>query len=201
MLAVIFCIIIGYAIGTLPFALLYSKLVYGEDIRKLGSGNPGATNIKRIYGLKAGLLVLLLDALKGFIPVVLISKLGFSFQDEFMFSLAIGLGTILGHIFNVFLGFKGGKGIATSLGVLLALYPIVTIYLVLAFVLIVYISKYISLGSISVALVHPIVLWILGYENIYYFIFSVSLAFLVVFTHRENLKRLLNKTENKFTLK
>lgn len=183
----------AYLLGSIPSAYWYGKYFHGIDIREHGSGNIGATNSLRVLGKKAGIFVLIFDLLKGLIPVYLARYFGLSEEVVFL----IGLTSILGHIFSVFAGFKGGKGIATSLGVILAVSPIGGGMSAVIFIVIVYITKYVSLGSLLAGL--AFVVYFLISKGVYNSLSYIALALLIliVFTHRINIQKLLNGTENK----
>lgn len=192
--------IISYFIGSIPFGFLIAKTVKGVDIRQIGSGNPGATNVSRVLGKPYGILVFILDMLKGFLPVFIFDRM---FAD-YSHSLAVilcGAGVICGHTFPVFLGFKGGKAAATGCGVFLWLAPLPLIISAGIWLLTVYISRYISLGSIlsSIALVTCLI--VLGKDpfgkGIPLTLFSIFISALLIIRHKSNIKRLLNGTESK----
>jgi acyl phosphate:glycerol-3-phosphate acyltransferase len=212
----LFIVVLSYLVGSIPISIILTKLIKGVDIRNYGSGNAGGTNVSRVLGKKYGILVILLDAMKGVIAVILISRLylgSFPFPnttpfDEFtLVQIMAGIAAVIGHIWTIFAGFKGGKGIATGLGVLIS---IVTLDMLLGlgvFLGVMYISKYISLASISAAVSVPIIMVIR--ENVfgvdiasYHTIlpFVIGLALLVIYTHRANLERLLSGSENKISL-
>ena len=205
----IILIAIGYLLGAIPFGLLLAK-AHGIDLRSIGSGNIGATNVARALGKKWAYICFGLDCLKGLLPM-LIAK---SMVDtppaviELWLWLAVGCAAILGHIFPVYIKFKGGKGVATSLGVMLGLYPYYTIPGVIAFVIwagIVLIWRYISLASIAAAAAFPLLLIIMillqkswDFVNLWpLIIMAIALAILVAVRHVENIKRLLEGSENK----
>ena len=186
-------ILFAYLIGSIPTAYWYAKYFHGIDIREHGSGNIGATNSLRVLGKKAGIVVLVFDLLKGLIPAYLARFLGLSEEVVFL----IGITSILGHIFSVFAGFKGGKGIATSLGVILAVSPIGGGVSVIVFITVVYIPKYVSLGSLLAGLAFVVYFLITnGFLNTLSYT-AIGLFLLIVFTHRGNIQKLLNGTENK----
>jgi glycerol-3-phosphate acyltransferase PlsY len=170
-LCIIFCII-SYIIGSFPTAYVVSKGFFGIDIRKVGSGNVGATNVIRSIGKKWGILVLIIDALKGAIPIILIKKF-FGITSPYIL-IIVGISAILGHTYTIFLGFKGGKGVATSLGVMLSLTPVPILISILVFVGMLISTRYVSVGSISGAITYP--LWL--------FIFSYFFSPLLNFIHR-----------------
>jgi glycerol-3-phosphate acyltransferase PlsY len=185
-------IIAAYLLGSIPTGLILAKAA-GVDIRSSGSGNIGATNVYRTLGRSVGILTLLGDCLKGFAPVVAAHYLGLS--D--LWIAATGLAAFLGHIYTVFLGFKGGKGVATALGVFLAVSPAAVGSVLLIFVAVVWKWRYISLGSIIAAVAMPgmIALFDAPKPTV---VMTAIVALLVVWKHRENIKRLKHGTENKF---
>lgn len=192
-------IILSYVLGSLPFGYWIGKL-NKVDITKVGSGNIGATNVRRVLGWKWGAVTLLLDAAKGFMAITMVNIL-FN-QPEVGFYILAGSLAILGHFKSVWLHWKGGKVVATSLGVLLGLLPFWFIVIVLGiFGLTLLLSKQVSLGSISAAIAAVIVKMFFGggfnYENFEITIFIIGVAGLIVFAHRENIKRILAGTERK----
>jgi len=217
MLLLAIIVILSYLIGSIPNSILISKAVSGIDIRNHGSGNAGGTNVMRVLGWKYGLLVIFLDALKGAVAVVIISRLFFGplpfenvspFDDFTLVQIIAGMSAVIGHIWTVFAGFKGGKGIATALGMLLTLITIDMLIAVGVFGLVVLISRYVSLGSIIAAISVPATLFIRenlfhvdipGYSTLFPFIIGVTA--LVIFTHRKNLVRIFNGNENKISFR
>jgi len=217
MLLLAIIVILSYLIGSIPNSILISRAVSGIDIRKHGSGNAGGTNVMRVLGWKYGLLVIFLDALKGAIAVVIISRLFYGplpfenispFDDFTLVQIIAGMSAVIGHIWTVFAEFKGGKGIATALGMLLTLITIDMLIAVGIFALVVLISRYVSLGSIIAALSVPATLFIRenlfhvdipGYSTLFPFIIGVTA--LVIFTHRKNLVRIINGNENKISFR
>jgi len=191
--------IVSFLLGAIPFAVIIGKIFFNTDVRKQGSGNPGATNTLRILGPKAGLTVLILDILKGFMAV----RLAFyycvwpevSVIDRM--TIAGGL-AILGHIFSPFLGFKGGKGVATTFGVILALMPFwFTLIVMVVFYLVLFLTKYVSLSSISAMFAFAILNFLLK-EEISRQIFGICITLLIILKHRSNILRLIKGEENKF---
>ncbi len=217
MLLLAIIVILSYLIGSIPNSILISRAVSGIDIRKHGSGNAGGTNVMRVLGWKYGLLVIILDALKGAIAVVIISRLFYGplpfenvspFDDFTLVQIIAGMSAVIGHIWTVFAEFKGGKGIATALGMLLTLVTIDMLIAVGIFTLVVLISRYVSLGSIIAAMSVPATLFIRenlfhvdipGYSTLFPFIIGVTV--LVIFTHRKNLVRIFNGNENKINFR
>lgn len=217
MLLLAIIVILSYLVGSIPNSIIISKAVRGIDIRNHGSGNAGGTNVMRVLGWKYGLIVIFLDALKGAIAVVIISRLFYGplpfenvspFDDFTLVQIIAGMSAVIGHIWTVFAGFKGGKGIATALGMLLTLITIDMLIAVGIFALVVLISRYVSLGSIIAAISVPSTLFIRenlfhvdipGYSTLLPFIIGVTA--LVIFTHRKNLVRIFNGNENKISFK
>lgn len=200
--------IIAYLIGSINFSVILSKKLAGFDVREKGSGNAGSTNMLRSVGKKAAAITLLCDILKGVVAILIAVLAGWIFKDSDKALLVqiAGILVILGHTFPIFFGFKGGKGVATSLGVLLMTnWQIGLICLVFALVLMA-LTKMVSAGSVGAAILFPVLtLFIhsnyLVSEGSGYFIYSIILALIVAFNHRENIKRILNGTENKLSFK
>lgn len=193
--------VIAYIFGSLPCGVWLGKGVKNIDIREYGSKNSGATNAYRILGPKYGIMVLILDALKGYIPLYIASL----FEISGIYIILLGLVAILGHTFSFFLQFKGGKGVATSLGVFLFLMPKVVGILVLIFTLVVGISKYISLGSVICAGLLPILAYFMPVRDdatrLPLVVISLIVGIFVIYKHKANIQRLMEGKENKFNLK
>ena len=193
--------VIAYFMGSLPNGVFIGKKIKGIDIREHGSGNSGATNAYRVLGAKCGIVVLVADILKGLIPLMLADIAGIKGIPL----LLIGIIAIVGHSLSIFLDFKGGKGVATSLGVFLYLVPQVMLIVVGAFIGVVYFTKYISLASIVGAGLLPILTLFMplrdGIDRTSIFIISLFMGIFVIYRHRTNITRLLNGTENKFNVK
>ncbi|QDT25570.1 Glycerol-3-phosphate acyltransferase [Gimesia panareensis] len=201
-----FVAVASYLAGSIPFGLVTAKLVAGTDIRKVGSGNIGATNVARTLGAKWGIVVLVLDALKGLLPVLFIPAL-FVNPDSSDFDHArvlSGVATILGHMFPIWLGFRGGKGVATSLGVILVLGPWSTLAAVIAFALTFFFSRIVALSSIVAALAFGVAQFVqLGGEAFTrekwsLTAFSIAVPLLIIARHRSNLGRIMRGEEKKF---
>ena len=189
-----FCLIIlSYFFGAIPSGVWIGKIFKNIDVRDYGSKNSGATNSYRVLGAKLGIAVLIIDVLKGFIPLYIASKFNLEYNDL----VILGLVAILAHTFSCFISFKGGKGVATSLGVFLFLAPVITLILLVIFILVVYFTKYISLGSITAAFLLPIFTFF-THRDTYLFTLSVVIAIFVIYRHKTNISRLLSGTENKF---
>jgi glycerol-3-phosphate acyltransferase PlsY len=183
----------AYLLGSIPTGLLLCKAFGDVDIRTTGSGNIGATNVYRTLGRKVGIMTLAGDCLKGLVPVLAARQLGFPVQWVAM----VGLAAFLGHVYTVFLGFKGGKGVATALGVFLGLSPLAVIPALVVFVLVVLKWRYVSLGSIVAAAVMPVMVAVLDQRVVVIAVTSV-IGCLVIQKHRENIRRLQAGTETKF---
>ncbi|MGB9839680.1 glycerol-3-phosphate 1-O-acyltransferase PlsY [Thermovenabulum sp.] len=191
MLKYIVFALLSYLFGSISFAYIICKKYYGIDIRKYGSGNPGTTNVLRTVGTRAAALVYIADFLKGFLAVMI----GRLFGGP-IFGVFCGLFAIIGHDFSLFLGFNGGKGIATSMGVGFAVSPLAALLSTLAGVAVIFLTRYVSLGSITGITLFPIFLGILGYKNLYIF-YALIMAIIAVYRHKSNIKRLLEGKENK----
>jgi glycerol-3-phosphate acyltransferase PlsY len=185
----ILIISISYLMGSIPFGLILTKVFLKKDIREIGSGNIGATNVLRTGNKLIGYITLILDVLKAMIPVLYIK---FNFPELVYIS---SLSVFIGHIFPVWLKFKGGKGVATYVGILFSINYFLGIIFIISWLIIFFISKYSSLGSILSSLLIPIFIFLnSSYENQYFFIIMFVL---ILYTHRENVKRLINKEESK----
>jgi glycerol-3-phosphate acyltransferase PlsY len=182
----------AYLLGSIPTGLLLGKL-YGIDVRKEGSGNIGATNLYRTVGRKVGIMTLVGDCLKGLLPVVVVQNLIFPAE----YAAWVGLAAFCGHVFSVFLKFRGGKGVATALGVFLALAPLALACAVAVFALVMLAWRYVSLGSICAALIMPAAVALLG-GTMVVIVVTLLIAVIVIARHRENILRLLAGTESRF---
>ena len=193
MLKIILYLVFAYLCGAIPFGYIIAKKFKHVDIRTVGSGNPGATNVYRTISKPLGILTLFLDMLKGFIPVYFVKIIN---PEFYWIVIAVALVTIIGHIFTVFLKFKGGKGVATGCGVFLALNPLSVLICFITFAIILAIFRYVSFASIIAAMMLPISLyWLDAVPEL--ILFSGVIAILIVIRHIGNIKRLLNGTENK----
>lgn len=196
-------IVLAYLIGSIPTAVWISKKIYGIDIREHGSGNAGATNTFRILGSKAGSAVMLIDMLKGFIAVKLSLLSVFPWYSEAITNLQIflGLAAVVGHIFPIWADFRGGKGIATLFGMILAIQPLVAVSLVGVFIAMLFLTRYVSLSSISASVAFPLlILFIFKEPELSYRVFAIATACLVVLTHYKNISRMLHGNESKVPL-
>lgn len=182
----------AYLVGSIPSGFILGRLA-GVDVRDAGSGNIGATNVARVLGKGRGVLTLLADAAKGFVPVFIGQRLGLN--DAALALVAIA--AFLGHLYPVFLKFHGGKGVATAFGDLLALAPLATLVMVFAFCAVAFCARRVSLGSIAAALAAPISVWIFSYP-VELVAMSAFLGVMVILRHRDNIKRLIAGTEPQF---
>jgi glycerol-3-phosphate acyltransferase PlsY len=189
-------IIFAYLCGSISFAYIIAKIIGGINIYSVGSNNPGTTNVFRSIGKGAGILTLLADIAKGFVMVYFATLV----DDTFYYSIIVAIAVIIGHIFTIFLKFKGGKGVATGLGVLLALMPLTSLMVFIIFGLVFIFSGYVALGSIYAAASLPLVSYFLGHNNIKFIKFTLIITILVIYKHKTNIKRLKKGSENRFIL-
>lgn len=199
--------VVAYLLGSIPTAVWYGQGFFGIDIRKFGSGNAGATNTFRVLGKRAGTIVMLVDVLKGYTAAVLSTLLWYAdviTETEILtFKIVFGLVAVIGHLYPVFANFKGGKGVATLLGMMLATHPEMAAVCIGVFLLVVIASQYVSLGSILAALAFPVLLLlqIFGHkESPLLIVFGFIIFLLVAFTHQKNIIRLLRGEENRTRL-
>lgn len=202
MLSIITIVFLSYLAGSIPTSIICSKLFKGIDIRDYGSGNAGGTNAVRVLGWPIGLLVMLIDVGKGVLATLLISQIRIDpvGLSPNIVQIIAGMSAIFGHIWTVFAGFKGGKGVGTAAGMLFALYPIAGIVCLVVFGLVLLTTRYVSLSSMSAAVAFPVIVslfknWQRYSDELIYF--AVFIAILIVFTHRSNIKRLLKGEESK----
>jgi acyl phosphate:glycerol-3-phosphate acyltransferase len=197
-------IIVSYLIGSIPTALLVSKRFFGIDIRDYGSGNMGATNTFRVLGSRYGTIVMVIDILKGMAAVMLYNFLPFYLNHELErtnLMLGLGLAAVAGHIFPIFAGFRGGKGVATLLGMVLAIQPVIAASCIGIFALVLFLTRYVSLSSILAAIALPIcVLWIWNENEVLYRVFALIVAILVIATHQKNIGRILRGVESRIPI-
>ncbi len=198
-------IVLAYLAGSIPSAVWAGKLFHGIDVREHGSGNAGATNTVRVLGWKTGIPVLIFDLFKGWLAAMLPRFLDAApggGEPMMVLQIVCGLAAILGHVFPLFAGFRGGKGVATTFGVLLALHPLLTLTCAGIFLLVLFISGYVSLGSmIAVAMFPVLLLTLFRTPSTLLIIFSIVVAVAVIITHAKNIKRLLNGEEKRFIKK
>ncbi len=190
--------LVAYLLGGLPFGYWFVRLSSGKDIRTMGSGNIGATNVHRTSGGKAGIIVLLLDILKGYLAVILAALV--THNDTNALALAI-VAVVVGHCYPVFLGFKGGKAVACFVGAFLYAAPLALAITTVAFLLTFALTRFVSLASIVGALVFPLIVWRLRIYPFPILLAGTATALLIVFRHKANIERLLKGKEHVFTLK
>lgn len=196
-------IFLAYLIGSIPTALIISKRFFGVDIRDYGSGNMGATNTFRVLGSNYGTVVMLFDILKGMLAVSLYNFLPYYLRNNTLYdrtNLMVGLGmaAVIGHIFPLFARFRGGKGVATLFGMVLAIQPVIAICCTGVFLLVLFFTRYVSLSSILAGLFLPIcVLWIWDDDVTMYRLFAVLVAVMIIFTHQKNIIRILRGDESR----
>lgn len=198
MVRILLAIAAAYAIGSIPTSYLMGRLK-GIDVRKEGSGNVGATNVLRTVGKLPALITLILDILKGVLAVTFVASFFYYRGMPVNFNglrALLGISVIAGHNWSIFLRFKGGKGVATSLGVLAVLLPEATAAAAAVFLIVLAITKYVSLGSILLSITVPIVAALMG-EDIEYILLAVTICILISYRHKSNIKRLMAGTENK----
>jgi len=197
-LPILFTTLLAYVLGGLPFGYWFVRLSTGKDIRTLGSGNIGATNVHRTSGGKAGIIVLLLDILKGYLGVLIAALV--NGKDPNALALAV-VAVVLGHCYPVFLRFKGGKAVACFVGAFLYVAPFALAITTLVFFGVFVLSRYVSLASILGALVFPVILWLLQSYSLPILLAGTATSLLIVFRHRANIERLLKGKEHVFTLR
>ncbi len=204
MISLIIIIVLSYLVGSIPTSIIFSKLFKGIDIRNYGSGNAGGTNAWRVLGWKIGLPVMLIDIGKGVVATVLLASIrvdSISLSNDTVQILA-GVTAVFGHIWTVFAGFKGGKGVGTAAGMIIGLYPLAAAICLIIFGIVLAIGRIVSVSSMSAAISLPIVLTIMRHQfqqpvSSVMLGFAIFVAILIVFTHRSNIKRLLNGEENR----
>lgn len=195
--------IVAYLIGSIPAAVWYGKAAFGVDVRNFGSGNAGATNTFRVLGKGAGAIVMLVDMLKGFAAtksaIFLVELNAISADKVELWMLVFGLSAAIGHIFPLYANFRGGKGVATLLGMILAIHLTIALICIAVFVVVLIISKYVSLGSMLAALAFPLALLSPRFspDEPLIIIFAFALFSIVVLTHQKNIRRIINGEENK----
>ena len=197
-------ILTAYLIGSIPTAVWVSRYFFDIDIRDYGSGNMGATNTFRVLGSRYGTMVMVFDILKGMGAVMLYNFLPFYINHDLErtnLMLGLGVAAVLGHVFPIFAGFRGGKGVATLLGMVLAIQPVIAVSCIGIFILVLFLTRYVSLSSILAALSLPIcVLWIWNEHEVLYRVFALIVALLVVVTHQKNIGRILRGVESRIPI-
>jgi len=198
----ILLVTMAYLIGSIPSSVWIGRRFYGIDVREMGSKNAGATNTLRTLGKKAGIVVLLLDIMKGWLAVSLVclSTYPSGSSTRIHLEVAMSIFAIIGHIFPIYAGFKGGKGVATTMGIIMGISPIMALLCIVVFALVFFISHYVSLASMIAVLSFPV--WIVLYKTTHPWLmaFSVVLPVLVIITHRKNIFRLLKKQESELRI-
>jgi glycerol-3-phosphate acyltransferase PlsY len=194
-------IVLAYLIGSIPTSVWVSKGLFDIDIRDYGSGNAGATNTFRVLGSKWGTFVMIIDMLKGVVATSLYLLIPLYLADEWQrtnFMIGLGLSAIIGHIFPIWAEFKGGKGIATLFGMVVAIQPIVALCCVGVFLIVLFLTRFVSLSSILASVSFAVfILFIFNEREPLYRVFAVTVALLVIFTHQKNINRILKGTESK----
>jgi len=205
MISLFIVVALGYLIGSVPTSILVSKYLKGIDIRNFGSGNAGGTNVWRTLGWKAGITVMLLDVAKGWVSAYYIAQFGYEngLISPLIVQILAGISAILGHVYPIFAKFKGGKGVGTAAGMLIAIYPLALLFCFSVFLLVAFSTKYVSLASILATITLPISLYLIELYTEQptpptHFYFAVFVVFFILFTHRSNIGRLLKGEENKF---
>ena len=197
-------VVLAYLLGSIPTSVWVSKVVFGIDIRDYGSGNPGATNTFRVLGSKWGTFVMIADITKGVIATSLYILIPYYLENELArtnFMIVLGLASVLGHIFPIWADFKGGKGVATILGMALAIQPIVALICIIVFLITLFTTRFVSLSSMLASVVFMVlILFIFNEKETSYRVFAIIVALMVVVTHQKNIGRLLNGKENKAPL-
>ena len=201
-LPIIIALLLAYLLGSIPTSVWIGKWFFQLDIRNEGSGNAGATNTIRVLGLKAGIPVLLFDVFKAWLAVSLANWLnydGFSENQEVIYRILLGAMAVIGHVYPIFAGFRGGKGVASLVGMVLALYPAAFTIILICFVVAMLLSRIVSLSSIISSIIFPIVvIFVLHETRMPLILLSIAVALFVPYTHRKNIERLFKGTEKKF---
>lgn len=194
-------ILLAYLFGSIPTSVWVSNYFFGVDIRNYGSGNAGATNTYRVLGSRWGTFVMVIDILKGIFATSLYLLMPSYLLDEWArtnFMIGLGLAAVLGHIFPILAQFKGGKGVATLFGMIIAIQPLVAICCVGVFLLVLYLTRFVSLSSILASIAFAVfILFIFNEQETLYRVFAVAVALMVILTHQKNINRIFNGTENK----
>ncbi len=200
-----FLVIAAYLVGSIPTSVWVGKAFFNKDIRDFGSGNAGATNTIRVLGYAAGIPVLLFDIFKAWLPVYLsIHYFKWDASGDLLVYLHIlvGLAAVIGHIYPIYTSFKGGKGVATLAGMALALFPLAFLSSLLTFIVVIAITRYVSLGSIAAAIAFPIFLvFVFQHQSTPLIILGIFASVFLIITHRKNIRKLIKGTENKFGAK
>lgn len=204
-LILIIPVLVAYLIGSIPTSVWVGRVFYNVDVREQGSGNAGATNTIRVLGIKAGIPVMIFDIFKGWFAVYMLRFFGFDFFTgdlNIYLQIAMGIAAVMGHIFPIYVGFRGGKGVATIAGVGIALFPIGLSIVLGIFVLCILISRVVSISSIIAAVSFPfIIIFLLSNPHLPLIILSIGVGVFIPLTHRKNIKRLLKGEESRFSFK
>ena len=199
MLTVVTILFLSYLAGSFPTSIIVARLFKGIDIRDHGSGNAGATNVFRIVGWQAALIVVIVDIGKGTLATVLISQLRLGTTPDIypsLFQIFAGVSAIIGHSYPIFAGFRGGKGVATGAGMVMGLFPLIFLICLAVFIIIVMLTGLVSLASMTAAVTLPICVYlILGVADLPLIIFSIVIPLFIIYTHRENIQRLIKGEE------
>ncbi|MDD5772757.1 MAG: glycerol-3-phosphate 1-O-acyltransferase PlsY [bacterium] len=198
---VILFLVFSYLLGSIPFAYLAGRILKGIDIREYGSKNTGASNVSRVLGKVPGIAVFVLDFSKGLAPVLLA---GYFFKDQenvLIIKILSGLLSVFGHIWTVFLNFKGGKGVAASFGVMVGLIPKSTLIVFIIWIIVVALFRYISLGSVAASLLLPVFVFFVEKDKGALLVFTLVMSIIIIYKHMGNIKRLMSGTENKIGAK
>ena len=200
------CVLIGYFLGGIPWAVVLGRAFFKTDVRAQGSGNSGTTNALRAFGWWTAVAVFLLDMLKGFLPVFLAGLLTAQFSNASptliqTSQILAGIASVLGHMFSPYMHFTGGKGVATMSGVILGLSPWIFVAEVVIFISISLLTRYVSVASITIAVCYPIMVFVFYHSSTPMLVFSLLMAITIILMHRSNLARLRAGTENKLELK
>ena len=191
-------ILFAYLIGAIPTAVWVGKYFYKKDVREYGSGNAGATNTFRVLGKIPGIFVLMFDVFKGGLAINNPAVIYFHLQSNFDLQIALGLVAVIGHIFPVYVGFRGGKGVAILLGIVFSLHPITAVIALVVFLIVFLSSGFVSLGSITAAIVFPIILFLMEKDLAFsHAVFALSVSVLTLITHKKNIQKLLKGEENR----
>ncbi len=200
----LFFIVIAYLLGSIPTALCVSKTFFNIDIREYGSGNSGATNTYRVLGAKWGTFVMIVDMIKAIVAVKLVFFLPFAFENDLYLvnmQLGLGLSAVVGHIFPIWANFRGGKGVASLFGMVLGIQPNVALCCVAIFILVLFITRWVSLSSILASIAFPIFILIIFNEPEHlYRVFAITVAMLVLLTHQKNITRIFRGSESKASI-
>ncbi|MDA3865856.1 MAG: glycerol-3-phosphate 1-O-acyltransferase PlsY [Salinivirgaceae bacterium] len=202
MILIVVGLVIAYLLGSIPSAIWIGKSFFNKDVREHGSGNAGATNTFRVLGWKPGVIVFIIDTIKGFFAVYIMGLLSTSMPEyTTLVSIVAGLMAVIGHIYPVFAQFRGGKGVATMLGIILGIHPAAALLSLAVFAVTFLITQYVSAGSMMAALSFPIfVFFVFHPDDVYLRIFSLLLATILFYSHRTNISRLIKGTESKIRL-